>query len=205
MHQETNERDRRLNRVFLEAERRILERAPSKVEAALVAKAGLLLEEGAYAEARAMMEAEQPALSNDPPALQVLGLALLGLEEHQEARSILRRSIELLHKQLSGAYSNLALVACDSGAYADAVEAAHEAVQWYGQWAGPWVNALMAHCARQDREAIEVEVSQMRTAWPGWETDENMRERIEQDSSLGFIRKTDKLRRLFPDWLPQGG
>ena len=192
-----------LNRVYWNAVRKTTVRPPGRLSPEIVFEVDNLIQRGAYGEARDLVQS-QPSFEHDPTALQALALALLGLEEPEEAREVLFEAIQRLHERLSVAYGNLSVAHFETGAVDRALAAAYQARQYKKDWCAPWVNLLMCRSAMQDRDGIMADVEAMDKEWPGWRDDEMMRERIQTDATLRFLRESEDVRRLFPAWLSPG-
>lgn len=173
-----------------------------RVENDLIRIADAYLKEGAYADARDLMKSEQ-SLEIDSTALQILGVALINLEEQEQARETLLKAIQHLRKQLSVAFTNLATSYFESQDFDKALSAAQQAKEYHRTWCGPWVNQIAVYCAQNDQSGLKGAVEAMKKAWPEWQTDLDLQERIQMDTTLGYLREMKELRRLFPTWLKQ--
>ena len=190
--------EQRLNSIFWDAVRRILIKpSGGRPEWAVIARAQDMVQSGAYSEARALLQ-EEKFIKFDPTALQVLALALIGLNEQEQALQMLATAAEYLKKQLSVAYVNISLASFEAGDQEGALVAARQAREYNPLWSGPWVNLFMVYCGAKSQEAIESEVARMEQEWPGWRDDADLQERIQVDVTLRFIRDTRALRSLFP-------
>ena len=194
------ELENRLNSVLWDAQRKTAMRPRGRLAPEVISKADVLIQRGAYSEARDLVQAE-PSLDQDPTALQALALALIGLDRPEEARDVLQKAIERLREHLSAAFSNLSVAYFEAGDVDGALLTARSARGYKYDWCGPWGNELMCHCSRRDSDAVRTAVDSMDNEWPAWQHDDAMRERIQEDSTLRFLRESVALRRLFPGWL----
>ena len=192
-----------LNRVFWNAVRKTTVRPRGRLSPEIIFEADSLIQGGAYDAARDLIQS-QPSFEHDPSALQALALARMGLEEPQKAREVLFKAIQRLHEHLSVAYSNLSVAHFETGAVDRALTAANQARDYKKDWCAPWVNLLMCRSAQHDGDGIKADVEAMDKEWPGWRDDEVMRERIQNDATLRFLRESEDMRCLFSAWLSPG-
>ncbi len=196
-----NDIKKMFNSVLWNATRRMTTARPrALVPVEIIDRADALLRAGDYSAVRTLMEGQE-GLKEDTTALQAFALALIGLEEPDQASELLLQVIERLRKQISGAYANLSLALFDKGSRQEALAAAHHSRECKPDfWIG-WINSMMVHCAKQDRQGLEEEIKAMKEAWPGWQQDRDLEERIKMDVTLRFLREEKSLRQHFNSWL----
>lgn len=156
----------------------------------------LLREEGRYAQAIALLEA-QPALPQDPLALKLCGVARLALHDTAGADRDFAAAARLLARELSAVYCNQAASAIEQDRPETALTAAQAAYAADPHWVLPIVNQLSALALQGMVDAAWQVLTQALSQWPEGRQDPELHRYLAEDGLLSVLRTDPR----FQQWL----